>query len=313
MTYILAGNAAPIEFIKRSVPDNVEEARAELVQLIDATPNGPENAQEFVDSQDDDQVFERLSEFRVPTALDASATNNETITQVSIPDDLTPMEQVDAFMRSWTSHSQEKPVWIECDNAAVQTLLVASYTDEAGAPLEKMSKGWMTPPKGEAPVPLWMVNAMANMMPAILLPFVVMLLAAFIPSLRTNAGRDFQCLVMGDATQTGVGTGIYRPANYLALTTNATAPAAADTTLTSELSGSGLGRSAATFAHTAASTTYTLVYTWTSSDGTARTINKIGVFNASSTGTLVFTSLVPSPPTLVSGDSLQVTVTVDIT
>lgn len=313
MTYILAGNVAPIEFIKRSVPDSIEDARIELALLIDADPNGPEDAQEFVDSQSDEQVVERLSEFRVSTDLDTSSTNGETITQVSIPNDLTPMEQVTAFTQSWSAHSSEKPAWIECDNPAVQVLLIASYTDADGAPAETMPEGWMTPPGGNAPMPLWMVNAMSAMMPALVIPLAAMAVASMGMFLRTNAGRDFQCLVMGDSTQTGVGTGIYRPANYIALTTNATAPAAGDTTLTSELAGSGLGRSAATFAHTAASTTYTLVFTWTSADGTARTINKVGVFNALATGTLVFTSLVPSPPTLVAGDSLQITVTVDIT
>jgi hypothetical protein len=129
-------------------------------------------------------------------------------------------------------------------------------------------------------------------------------------ALRTNAGADFQSRVMGDTASTG--TGSYAAANWIALTTDATAPAVGDTTLTSELTLSGLGRAQAVYAHTAAATTYTLTKTFTSSDGTNRTINKVGVFNASSAGTLVFETAVPTPPTLVSGDSLTVTETVSI-
>lgn len=126
--------------------------------------------------------------------------------------------------------------------------------------------------------------------------------------LRTNAGADFQSRVMADTASTG--TGSYAAANYIALSTDATAPAAADTTLTAELVGSGLQRQQAAYAHTGGATTFTLTKTFTSSDGTTRQINKVGVFNAASVGTLVFETAVPSPPSLVSGDSLTITETV---
>lgn len=128
--------------------------------------------------------------------------------------------------------------------------------------------------------------------------------------LRTDAGKDFQSRVMGDTASTG--TGSYAAANYIALTENATAPASGDTTLTAELTLSGLGRAQAAYAHTGGASTYTLTKTFTSADATTRTINKIGVLNASSSGTLVFTTAVPSPPVLVSGDSLTITETVSI-
>lgn len=117
---------------------------------------------------------------------------------------------------------------------------------------------------------------------------------------------------MGDGAASGAGTGAMRPADYIALTENATAPADSDTALAGELTAGGLGRAQATYAHTAGASTYTLTKTFTSSDATARTINKVGVLNASSTGTLVFETAVPSPPTLVSGDQLTVTETVTI-
>ena len=310
MTYILAGNSAPIEMVKREVPSDPQEARDLLVALTDSS--SVSDPQEYVDSLSDEQVSASVEEFRV--RQDVPSVNGQSITEVMTPNDLTPMEQVDAFLLTWKSHSTEMPSWIEADDAAVQTLLVAAFTDSEGnAPATEMPEGWMSDSSGNPPVPLWMLNTMSAMMPAIVLPVAVLAVAGLGLYLRTNAGRDFQCRVMGDGANGSAGTGTMRPADYLALTENNTAPALGDTALTGELTTGGLGRLQATYAHTAASLTYTLVRTWTSSDGSARTINKCGVFNASSTGTLVFTSLVPSPPTLVAGDSLQITVTVDIT
>lgn len=128
--------------------------------------------------------------------------------------------------------------------------------------------------------------------------------------LRTDAGKDFQSRVMGDTASTGTGT--YAAANWLALTENVTAPAAGDTALTGELAAFGLARAQAAYAHTGGAATYTLTKTFTSSDVSTRTIQKVGVFNASSAGTLVFSTAVPSPPALVSGDSLTITETVSI-
>lgn len=133
--------------------------------------------------------------------------------------------------------------------------------------------------------------------------------------MRVAAGRDFQGRVMGNSAAAGAGTGTMRPADYIALTENAVAPADADTALTGELTGGGLERAIAAFAMTAGATSYTLTKTFTSSDATARTINKIGVFNAAGpppAGTMVFETAVPSPPTLVSGDQLTITETVSI-
>lgn len=121
----------------------------------------------------------------------------------------------------------------------------------------------------------------------------------------TNAGKDFQSRVMFDTASNG--TGSYAAANYIALTENATAPAAGDTVLTGELTANGLQRAQATYAHTNGTGTTTLTKTFTSTDPTARTINKGGLFNAASAGTLVLETAVPNPPSLVSGDSVAVT------
>lgn len=126
--------------------------------------------------------------------------------------------------------------------------------------------------------------------------------------LRTNAGADFQARVMGDTASTG--TGVYAAANYIGLTANSTAPAAGNTTLTGEIASGTLNRAQATYAHTNGTNTYTLTKTFTSDQSV--TIAKIGVFNASTSGTMVFETLLNATATLVSGDQLQITETVTL-
>lgn len=130
--------------------------------------------------------------------------------------------------------------------------------------------------------------------------------------MKTNAGHDFQALVMGGASN---GTGTSAPANRIALTANSTAPSAASTTLTGEIvtAGGGLLRALATYAHTAGTNTYTLSNTFTAngSDALPVTIAKIGILNAASGGTLVFETLLSTTATLsASGDQLTITETV---
>lgn len=129
--------------------------------------------------------------------------------------------------------------------------------------------------------------------------------------MRTTAGASFQANQMSGTATT--------VANYIALTTNSTAPAVGDTSLASELAAAsgGLIRATAAFtitSNTGTAATYTLTKTFTANanDGASNTINKIGVFNAASAGTLVFETLVPNPPTLIPGDSVAITETVTI-
>ena len=111
------------------------------------------------------------------------------------------------------------------------------------------------------------------------------------------------------------------PAPFIALNTNATAPAATDTMATfatNELqaAGGGLIRARATYSHTLGAASYSLTNTWTANanDGASNTVNKIGVCNSpkAGTGLLTFETAVPSPPTLVSGDTIQITETINI-
>jgi hypothetical protein len=103
------------------------------------------------------------------------------------------------------------------------------------------------------------------------------------------------------------------PAAWLAVTQNATAPSSADTTLTAELVTADWARAVGSYSHTAAATTYVLVHLWTSASSV--TINKEAVFGAANTtggGVMPFESAEPSPPTLISGDTLNQTVTITI-
>jgi hypothetical protein len=86
----------------------------------------------------------------------------------------------------------------------------------------------------------------------------------------------------------------------------------ADTALAGELSGSGWTRALCTWAHTTNVASYTETNTFTSADASARTLQVMGLFNASRLGILVFETAIPSPPTLVSGDQCTVTETVTI-
>jgi hypothetical protein len=95
----------------------------------------------------------------------------------------------------------------------------------------------------------------------------------------------------------------------MALTADSAAPSATDTTLASELTTNGFARAQGTYAHTGGSSTYTLSKTFSCTGGST-TINKEGVLAAQNGGVLTFESAEPSPPTLISGDSLTQTVSV---
>ncbi len=129
--------------------------------------------------------------------------------------------------------------------------------------------------------------------------------------LRTSVGIDHQADSMAT---TGTRPA---PANYMALTANATAPAAGDTALAGEIAttGGGLIRKQATYAHTVGTNTYTLTaaFTANTSDVLPVTVAKIGTFNAGSGGTMNFTTLLNATATLsASGDQLTVTQTVSL-
>lgn len=118
-------------------------------------------------------------------------------------------------------------------------------------------------------------------------------------NLLTNAGRDFVAAQLaGAASATAV-------AKWIALSSDAGAPSAANTTLAGEISTNGLARKEATYAHTGGTNTYTLTAEWTAS-GTQNNIQKAGVFTAVSAGTMVFETALASAKSVTSGDTLTV-------
>lgn len=123
-------------------------------------------------------------------------------------------------------------------------------------------------------------------------------------NLRTTVGIDYVADSLGKSAS--------RPAvaEFIAVSQNATAPAAGDTTLTSEETTGGLARAAATYNHTGGATSYTLAKTFTAS-ATFSTLQKAGLFNAASVGTLVLENTFTSTA-LASGDQLTITWTVNI-
>ncbi len=131
-----------------------------------------------------------------------------------------------------------------------------------------------------------------------------------IVALVTNGGLDFISAQLSNSALASASA----VAKWMGLTANATAPAGADTTLTAEIVTAGLTRAVATYAHTAAASTYTLTITYTAvSADVPVTVAKMGVFNAISSGTLVYESLLSATATLsAAGDTLTITETVTV-
>jgi hypothetical protein len=123
-------------------------------------------------------------------------------------------------------------------------------------------------------------------------------------NLRTNAGADWQAAVMGSDTQPA-------SAQWIGLTTNATAPAAGDTTLTGEIASGGLTRAEGAYTHTNGTTSYKISFTFTATAAHTN-VAKAGLFNASSAGTMAFETLLSSTVTLAINDTLTIEWTVNI-
>lgn len=124
----------------------------------------------------------------------------------------------------------------------------------------------------------------------------------------------------GGAAASTPGTGVYiilpgnAPQWYMAITANATAPSATDTSLTGEITtaGGGLVRKLGTVAHTTGVAGYSVAATFTAngSDSLPVTVAKMGIFNSivGATGRMQFETLLATTATLsASGDSLTIT------
>lgn len=126
-------------------------------------------------------------------------------------------------------------------------------------------------------------------------------------NVRTNVGIDYVADSLGNNAS--------RPAvaQYMAVSEDATGPAAGNTTLAGEITSgtdAGLQRVAATYAHTGSATSYTLAKTFTAA-ATHTTVQKDGIFTASSAGTL-FVSATFTSTAMQINDQLTVTHTINI-
>ena len=249
----------------------------------------------YRDAQSDDPDLVRYREL-----------DGQRVTRLAYPEGMTINEAFQGTVTAISYHlAQEgKPSWFESDSAGLHALLCENYGVN---PEARKPKGW-----GQVAAAKVATTMLAHIPVSLMLPLQVLwaFLVARLASqeLRTDAGRDFQARVMGDTASTG--TGAYAAATYIGITANATAPAAGDTTLTGEIASGTLIRAQAIYAHTNGTASYTLTKTFTSDQSVV--IAKIGVFNAASTGTMVFESLLNATATLVSGDQLQITETVTL-
>jgi len=113
---------------------------------------------------------------------------------------------------------------------------------------------------------------------------------------------------MGDTLSTG--NGEFAAANWMALSTDATAPQSANTGLAGEITLGTMARAQAVFAHTTGASSYTLTRVITSDQEV--TPRKLGIFTAAGGGVLVFEALISNPPTLASGDQFAITHSVQL-
>lgn len=121
-------------------------------------------------------------------------------------------------------------------------------------------------------------------------------------NLVTSAGKAQLALLAGDASAT--------PFTYLEVGTSSTAVSVGQTALQAAITTGGLARAAATVSRVTTTVTndsLRLVYTWTAS--ATHAVEEIGIFNASSAGTMLGRALTGTK-NLVSGETLVGTYTV---
>jgi len=86
----------------------------------------------------------------------------------------------------------------------------------------------------------------------------------------------------------------------MGVTANATSPVNTDTSLAGEVVSGSLVRVQCAYAHTMGTSSYTLSNTFTSDQTII--LAKIGIFNASSSGTMVFETLLNAVVSMITGD-----------
>lgn len=198
----------------------------------------------------------------------------------------------------WALHAQSgaKPAWVASNNAELADRLARHFDCEVRDPKPAGERD----EHAERPSIARLLGPLMSLM--IALPLLLMLGRFY---LRTAAGTDWQSDLMGNAA--GV------PAKYMALSATS-GESTAHTSLAGEITtaGGGLIRKAATYAHTTGTSTYTLTATFTANgtDSLPVSVVQIGLFTASSAGTMAFEKTVTSATFTASGDAVTYTYTV---
>lgn len=292
MTYVLLGNAAPVNSDGTPASD------------ADGNPLGNTITQFSMRENWDD-----AEEVALALSTDNDPVLNQIRSYVECDDSLKlgVLEIVDA----WQYHATpgDLPEWVESDNdefaqAISQWFSIRGHECTVGRPAgwdDSMSGSVRTslaalPPIGGGACS-W--EEFAEMEPERWREH----------NLLVNAGRD---ALHNQHLSTSAPPATF---NYMCLSANATAASAASTTLPGEITtaGGGLLRAQATFAHTAGTNTSTLTKTFTAngSDALPVTVAKIGVLNAASVGTLGYETLLGTSATLsLSGDNVAITHTI---
>ena len=127
------------------------------------------------------------------------------------------------------------------------------------------------------------------------------------PNLLTNGGRDYAIAQFYVNTAAG-GVGC----NFIALTSDSTGADATDTTLPSEITGTGLERAlATTISHSSGTNSTTLNKIFTAS-GTHTAVQMSGTFNQLAVGGTLAHMSIFTPVTLASSDTLSVSWTLTL-
>lgn len=122
-------------------------------------------------------------------------------------------------------------------------------------------------------------------------------------NLITNAGFDYLAALIGNAAGT--------PAKYIALTADTGPASAAHTTLATEYTDSGLERVLGDYAHTGGTKIHTVSKTFTCSADN-KVVAMAGLFNASSSGSMLAETVAAVAKTLYSAETLAVTWTLTL-
>lgn len=132
-----------------------------------------------------------------------------------------------------------------------------------------------------------------------------------VQNILTNVGRvTIHTYLYGAGIQRAtLGTGF----NYIALTNNATPPAASDTVLTGEISGNGLSRVVGTITlPTGAGTQTTVDKTFTYTGGPTQGVQKTALFDAAAVGNMTH-EIQFTQRNLNTNDTLQITFVITVT